>query len=909
MGSISTGVGLASGIDIGNIIDQMISLQRRPAVQMESRIQSLQSQQSGFSTLEATVLSLSTSINRLESSTTFNSYTASTSDSEQLAVAVDSSAGPGNYTLQTVQTAQTHRLLSRGFANADQQAVGTGTLVVSTGGSLVRPTTLDVLNSGAGVQRGTIRITDRSGSTADIDLSDAYDLTDVVDAINAADDVDVTARMAGDHLELQDNTGSTSTSLSVVDLAGGQAAAGLGIAGSIAADTLTGSGIFTVTGEFTLEQINDGNGLRRIESAADLRITLTDDSTLEVNLDGAFTVDDVVALINDHEDNAGRVTASVSNGRIELEDLSGGGGSSSLAVEDINSAVVVRQLGLDATAAGTTLTGNRLAAGANSVLLRNLNGGAGIEVPGSIELTNRDGLQATIDLSSAESLDEVLSAITNAETGGGASLELTARVNDAGTGIIVEDSSGGAGNLIIADTGGGTVAADLGIAVDDALDSVDSGNLNFRRLNASSSLAGYTPDGESFDAGSILIRDSAGNEASITLSSAVETIGDVMQRINAASGIQVTAALNETGDGFVLIDEAGGAGTLTVEELGGTTAADLRILGEGTTGSSGQQEITSRRAAVIEVESGDTLEDVVEKLSAAAAFLEVQVIDDGSTFSSSRLDLRAAASGAAGELTIEDFGLNLNLTTTVAPRDALLRSGSSVASGFLMASADNTFTRVAEGLTVTALAAGSSAAEVTVSHDTSQIESAIQAFVSSYNQIVSTADQLTDFNLDANTRGVLQGSNVVLRMSSRLTSLVNGQRDVDGPWSSLAELGIRIGEANRLTFDSERFAEALAEDPQAVADFFLTEDTGFAAMASSTVESFTDSINGSFTLQKNALQTSIDSLVTRVDQLDEVLEIRRQRLLLEFIQMENAISALNSQQSALGGLTSLAGSV
>ncbi len=63
--------------------------------------------------------------------------------------------------------------------------------------------------------------------------------------------------------------------------------------------------------------------------------------------------------------------------RLQLQDLTGGGGSSDFKVEDINDAKVVRQLGLDATAQGTTLTGNRLLAGLNSVLLRNLNGGQG----------------------------------------------------------------------------------------------------------------------------------------------------------------------------------------------------------------------------------------------------------------------------------------------------------------------------------------------------------------------------------------------------------------------------------------------------------------------------------------------------------------------------------------------------
>src|SRR6185503_12234684 len=139
-------------------------------------------------------------------------------------------------------------------------------------------------------------------------------------------------------------------------------------------------------------------------------------------------------------------------------------------------------------------------------------------------------------------------------------------------------------NLVIADVGMGTLASQLGIAVNAATTSVDSGRLSLRYVNEATSVSNYAPDGLGIQAGAIKITDSAGNTATVQISSAVSNIGDVLQRINSASGISVTAQLNDTGDGFVLVDNAGGAGTLKVEESGGTTAADLRLLGTAVLG-------------------------------------------------------------------------------------------------------------------------------------------------------------------------------------------------------------------------------------------------------------------------------------------------------------------------------------
>jgi len=670
----------------------------------------------------------------------------------------------------------------------------------------------------------------------------------------------------------------------------------------VAADTLNGNAVYVVSGDFTLGQINDGNGLHLLSDAPDIRVTLSDATTIEVNLDGAATINDVLGRINNHEDNGGKLAATLIDGRLELTDLSGGSGA--FTIENINSTSVIRQLGLDTAASGNKITGRSLTAGINSVLLANLRGGQGIDQVGSISLTDRTGTTATIDLSAAESLHEVLDAINSAKSTGNIKLQLTARINGIGTGIEIVDTSGStSSNLIIAEVGGSTLATQLGIAVDAAQNSIDSGSLSRRYVNEATSIANYAPDSGGIEAGSILIVDSAGNEAVINISSAVATMGDVIQRINAAAGVSVTAQLNETGDGFVLIDEAGGGSPLRVEELGGTTAADLRLLGDAVLGSDSKYRISSRFAAIIEVAAEDTLDDIVQKINDATGFASATVFNDGSAFNSHHISLTSTISGAAGALIIDDGGLGFNFNTAVEGQDALLRVGNSAETGFLVASDDNFYENIITGLDVTVLQAGTNIAEVTVSREFSKIEKAIQSFVKSYNTYAASVDDLTKFDPETKRRGVLQGKGIVFRVETRINALLNNQGPAStGKIRSLVDLGVRFNATGKLEFDVTRLTALLEEDPRSVADFFLTEETGFADRAQAAMESLTNPLTGMLGFEQTSIEESVNALIKRISLLDELLAQKRERLLRQFINMENILGTLTAQQGAIASI-------
>jgi flagellar hook-associated protein 2 len=416
-------------------------------------------------------------------------------------------------------------------------------------------------------------------------------------------------------------------------------------------------------------------------------------------------------------------------------------------------------------------------------------------------------------------------------------------------------------------------------------------------------LSDFTADGEAVDAGSFLITDSAGNQESIAISGSTSKIGDVLQRINAASIAQVTARLNDTGDGFVIEDNAGGAGTLTIEEVGGTTAADLRILGSGVVGSGGNQEISAQDQAVITVEATDTLDTLITKINDAKIGASAGFLNDGSAFNPFRLSLSSTSSGSEGSFTVDSGGLDLGFSIASEAKDALLQVGSNPATSFLIASSTNQFKDVATGVSVSVNEIGTSTASVDVTRDNSRARDSLKALVSAFNSYITTTDTLTKFDEDATKRGILQGQGIVLRVTTRLNNLINksyfGTNDT---LQGLSDLGIRTTTGGKLEFDESVFNDVIEATPDAVQDFFRDENNGVAAKFKTTLETLTDTFTGTFTNEKDGLQNSIDALEGRVEQIDAVLAIRQERLLRQFIQMETIIGQLQTQGSAIAAL-------
>lgn len=902
MSGISSGVGLATGLNINEIVDAIIGVQRNALVKMSNRASAFEATEGGIKTLEANLLTLNTSVQKLNQKSTFETLKATSSDTSQFSVAANSTATAATYQLQGLQKASNHQVVSKGFADTDTTPIGTATTIsLSHGGQLNPPRLLEELNDGLGVQRGSIRITDRDGQTEVIDLSKALNIDDVVEEINQSA-TSIVASVENDHLVITD-TGSGTGTLQITEVGNGKTAADLGILKSVVGSTFSGDSIYRITDEFNLTQINDGNGINTISGADDFQITALDGTTIDINLDTAQTVGDVVTLINDHASNGGKITAAITaNGKLSLTDNTVGGGT--FGISALNGSLAARELGIETTSAGTTITGT-LTGGLNSVLLRNLNGGvqSGGTVlnAGQVYLQDGAGGNATIDFSSAETLEDVISTI-NAN----GSIQIEASLNSTGTGIEIRDTSAPSGTSIEIQDVTGNLATFLKIdaVVADGKHTVDSSSLDLRYINQNTSLSTYAKNGTPVSTGSIRITDRTGLGFNVNLSDSttIKTVGDVINKINeeaATAGAQINARLNDTGDGFIVESTGGSTFDVKVEDLsGGSVAADLGILGSGTT------SVVSRQMTDISIEVTDTLNDIVEKIN-ATGIASATIIDDGTAFNSSRLSITSAQSGAAGEMILEsdyDFGFS----TSVDAEDALIRIGNNPQTSFLLTSSTNSFDDAITGLEIDLLSTSDTPSTINVARDDSGIKSTIKNFVSAYNSFVDATDTLTSFNSETNERGVLNGNSIVFTTVSRLEGLLTKKLSVsNNSIKSMSELGIQFNGNGKLELNEVTLENILDNDPGAIQEFFQQEDKGFAVVMDEVITAMTDPFTGTFKTKIDTLQASALSLNTRVAELNEILETRRERLIQQFTRQETVVNQLNSQQTALERLSLL----
>lgn len=285
-----------------------------------------------------------------------------------------------------------------------------------------------------------------------------------------------------------------------------------------------------------------------------------------VNLDlsGADSLADVINAINNA--GVGSITASLNAAGNGLQ-ISGAAGEQ-ISISDIGGGTMAADLGIRTTApmpAGTPVVGNALNPRITPLTpLSALNGGAGIDLSGLV-LSN-GGTSATVDLTSAVTVEDMLNAVNGSGTG------VKMSINPDGNGFLLQNPIQGA-ELRIAENGG-TTAGDLGLRSFDV-------TTKLIELNEGNGVR--IVDGADFR-----LTDSAGVAFDVDLTAAMTSVQDVIDAINTAAagaGAGVMASFATTGNGIILTDTAGGAGTLTLESQNFSQAAEDLGLTEPASGN------------------------------------------------------------------------------------------------------------------------------------------------------------------------------------------------------------------------------------------------------------------------------------------------------------------------------------
>lgn len=241
MSGISSGIGLASGINTGQIIEQLLALDARAKIPLQTQITRIQTSKAAMLDVNARLLAVRSASTKFRSGRVFEQMAVNVGSADVLSASAKPGTPPGNYDFNVSRLVSSSQVLSKGFASRDQTPLGLTAMRFEFGDAAVsRGALLNSLRGGEGVGQGTIKVTDGTGQIATIQLTGAVTLQDVVTRINDADGIGVTASVENERLVLRDSSGG-SGALVVSNVSGGSIATRLGIAGTHAGGVAQGS--------------------------------------------------------------------------------------------------------------------------------------------------------------------------------------------------------------------------------------------------------------------------------------------------------------------------------------------------------------------------------------------------------------------------------------------------------------------------------------------------------------------------------------------------------------------------------------------------------------------------------------------------------------------------------------------
>lgn len=692
MSGISSGVGLASGINTGQIIEQLLALDARAKTPLQTQITKITTSKTAMVDVNARLLAARSASTKFRVGRVFEQMKTAVGDESVMTATAKPGTPPGSYSFKVSRLVSTSQVLSRGFASRDATPLGLTQMNFEFGDAAIsRGALLNALRGGQGVGQGSVKITDRSGQVQTVDLTSSVTLQDVVAKINEADLIGITASIENERLVLRDTSGGAGQ-LVIADVGSGTIASRLGIAGSAASSTRTGSAALSALGmNSALADLNDGNGVLIRDGTTDFKIT-----------NGATTYDISLGRKNQPISNSTKLT-DLNNGvgvRINTTDADDFTIVTSTGISvgvNLGAVVVNGELQTPAvTTVGELITrvNSELstALGSSAVTLSLRGDGSGFNLVDT--LGGGGPLKVLGGGPNADKAASDLGIYTGPITTGGTTItgsnipnkvaiprastvqDLADRVLEQTSGrVTVEINASGTGLRLVSTTNenitvlGGVIDGTFGAAI---------GERTARDLGLFGATVGTTVSGSRISSGVATVRldninggkgvtagatmdvtDRAGNSFSFGGFSSYDTLDAVIRAVNSAAasaGVGVTLALASNGRSIVATDSSGGTGNLAFNGLG---AKELGLLsdapastvngtdldrqyisfatrlsslsfGKGIGNGTFTMKDSSGASATIDVDPSDlTIYDVVSEINASGLLIRAEINQSG----------------------------------------------------------------------------------------------------------------------------------------------------------------------------------------------------------------------------------------------------------------------------------------
>jgi flagellar hook-associated protein 2 len=412
--------------------------------------------------------------------------------------------------------------------------------------------------------------------------------------------------------------------------------------------------------------------------------------------------------------------------------------------------------------------------------------------------------------------------------------------------------------------------------------------------------------------------------------STTDSLQDVFNAIATATNNKVTASYNASADeitltssdnsevvlgsaadtsNFLQVAQLYNNGTDSVTstsalghvQLGGTmTNADLSTA--ITDGGGGQGAFTINGITINYNASTESIQNVLSSINSSGAGVTATYDSINNRF--------VLANNTTGDVGISAQDVMGNFLTATGLASGTLQHGANLlytvnGGSQQLVSQSNTITPASSsiaGLSVTALQKG--AVTMNVTSDTSSVSSAVQQFVTDYNNVQSfiSAQQLVITSSSGTvTPGTLTADQTSSQLATSLRSLMaTAVPSLSGNVvSMLSDLGITSnGKNNMLSVNTTTLNNAVADNSNAVSTLFNDPTNGIATKLNNYLN---DAIgtNGTVTNHQASLKQQSDNLTTQISNLNKKISTDEAQWTSEFQAMEQADSHTNQELTYL----------
>lgn len=360
---------------------------------------------------------------------------------------------------------------------------------------------------------------------------------------------------------------------------------------------------------------------------------------------------------------------------------------------------------------------------------------------------------------------------------------------------------------------------------------------------------------------------------------------------------QLAASQNVNSEAFAK-DAAMGKGVLTITM--GSWSSD------GTTFTDAAE--TNKNLVLDDLTGDETLSQIAAKINAKKAGVTATIVRDAN---GERLSITSTETGVSNGFSISVtpvvVGENLaklaynpgatgTMTQSRAAQDTL-----ATINGIAVSSSNQTFSDVADGLTLTVsqITEAGKPATITIAQDLASAKKAVENFATSYSSLMETLSTMMAYNKETGEAGTLQGDAMARSLQSAMRRMLQNVGGANSSFSSLSQIGLELQKDGSLKVNDSKLTEAL-KDPENMRNFLSvdepgTDNDGWAVRALTFTKGLLDVTEGMFA-------TADSSLKARLKTNSEQQTLMNRRISAYEDNLRKTYSALDSKMAQLDAL-------